>query len=503
MSDLPAGWRKTELGKLGTWGSGGTPSKSESRYYGGLIPWLRIADLTDDAVSAAEMSISDDGLANSSAKLVPPGTLLVAMYGSIGKLGVTTFPCATNQAIAHCVVDTSSATTRFLLLQLKHLRGHLVGLGQGGSQQNISQGILKCVEVAVPPLPVQRRIVKKLDALLAQSRTAREQLEAVPTLVETYRQSVLAAAFRGDLTAEWRKKNPNVEPASKLLERIRIERRKKWEEAELAKMKDKGTRPKDDKWKAKYVEPEPVDTTDLPQLPETWGWATVGEVAPLQAGYAFPSKGFRSAGVRLLKGNNVRDGWIFEDEVSHWDGGDAAQYSDFQLSQGEIVLAMDRPVYSSGSKAVKVVRLPASWHGSLLLQRVGCFRTVDLAIQDYLWCFLRGDAFRQQLISSQNGTQDGKDLPHVSAGVVDASCIPLPPIAEQRALSSEIDKRMAVIDQVLEAARAVEGLADLERVLLAKAFRGELDLEGTDAELVRLQEAARGSRQKVDGVRER
>ena len=92
----------------------------------------------------------------------------------------------------------------------------------------------------------------------------------MPPLLEKLRQSILAAAFRGDLTKDWRAKHPDVEPASKLLERIRVERRKKWEEAELAKMKAKGKAPRDDRWKGKYKEPEAVDATGLPGLPEGW-----------------------------------------------------------------------------------------------------------------------------------------------------------------------------------------------------------------------------------------
>ena len=131
---------------------------------------------------------------------------------------------------------------------------------------------------AVAPLNEQRRIVAKLEALQARSRRAREALDAVPPLLEKLRQSILAAAFRGDLTKDWRAKHKDVEPASKLLERIRAERRKKWEEAELAKMKAKGKAPKGDEWKAKYKEPEPVDATGLPELPEGWCGVELGEV---------------------------------------------------------------------------------------------------------------------------------------------------------------------------------------------------------------------------------
>jgi type I restriction enzyme S subunit len=94
--------------------------------------------------------------------------------------------------------------------------------------------------------------VEKIEALTARSRKAREALEAIPELLDQFRQSVLAAAFRGDLTADWREQNPDVEPAEALLERIRVERRKRWEEAELEKMRAKGKEPTNDKWKAKY-----------------------------------------------------------------------------------------------------------------------------------------------------------------------------------------------------------------------------------------------------------
>ena len=106
LSDIP-GWSITELGSLGQWGSGGTPSRSILAYYeGGHIPWLVIGDLNEGIVFSAKATITEAGLENSSAKLLPPGVLLVAMYGSIGKTSITGVPCATNQAIAFCIPHT-------------------------------------------------------------------------------------------------------------------------------------------------------------------------------------------------------------------------------------------------------------------------------------------------------------------------------------------------------------------------------------------------------------
>jgi len=95
---------------------------------------------------------------------------------------------------------------------------------------------LRETQFPIPPLPEQKRIAKRIESLQSRSSKARNALDAVPSLLEKFRQSVLSSAFRGDLTADWRAQNPDIEPAEKLLERIRKERRKHWEEDELAKM---------------------------------------------------------------------------------------------------------------------------------------------------------------------------------------------------------------------------------------------------------------------------
>ena len=135
--------RKFRLGDLGKWGSGGTPLASRADYYGGDIPWLVLEDLNDAIVTKAARSITQSGLENSSAKMLPVGTLLVAMYGSIGKLGITGLPCATNQAMAFCKCDARQVDTRFLFFLLLYERVHLISAGRGGTQQNINGGFLK------------------------------------------------------------------------------------------------------------------------------------------------------------------------------------------------------------------------------------------------------------------------------------------------------------------------------------------------------------------------
>ena len=205
MSELPDDWARASLETLGQWGSGGTPKRTNPAYYdGGTIPWLVIGDLNDNVVTHSTTHITEMGLANSSTKLLPAETLLIAMYGSIGKLGITGFECATNQAIAFCKPDNDVISLRYLFYALMNAKDELVALGQGGAQQNISQGILKVHEIPLAPVNEQKRIADKLDALLARVDTCRARLDRVPLILKRFRQSVLAAATSGKLTEEWR-----------------------------------------------------------------------------------------------------------------------------------------------------------------------------------------------------------------------------------------------------------------------------------------------------------
>lgn len=203
LSDIP-GWSITELGSLGQWGSGGTPSRSILAYYeGGHIPWLVIGDLNEGIVFSAKATITEAGLENSSAKLLPPGVLLVAMYGSIGKTSITGVPCATNQAIAFCIPHTG-VNLGYLHRAIQWAKPALVAQGQGGAQQNISQGILKAHLIPVAPEAEQKRIADKLDTVLARVDAVNTRLARVAPLLKRFRQSVLAAATSGRLTEDWR-----------------------------------------------------------------------------------------------------------------------------------------------------------------------------------------------------------------------------------------------------------------------------------------------------------
>ena len=164
--ELPKNWAKTTLGECFEWGSGGTPTSSVKKYYDGNIPWLVIGDLNDNYINTSDKTITQFGLENSSAKLIPKGTLLLAMYGSIGKLGIAGMPLATNQAIAFAL-ENKEINTKYLFYYLLSVRSSLNLLGKGATQKNISQSIIKDFHFPLPPLAEQHRIVEKIEHIFA------------------------------------------------------------------------------------------------------------------------------------------------------------------------------------------------------------------------------------------------------------------------------------------------------------------------------------------------
>lgn len=190
--DAPTQWARCPMACLGTWGSGGTPKKGNHDYYDGDIPWLKIADLNDGLVQHAETHITKRGLEDSSARMIPTGAVLLAMYGSIGKSGIAGIECCSNQAIAHCVPDDRAISASYLFRLIVSLREELLAQGKGGAQQNISQTVIKHLEVAVPPLQEQRRIVARVDELMALL----DRLEASLSDLRATREAFATSAVR-------------------------------------------------------------------------------------------------------------------------------------------------------------------------------------------------------------------------------------------------------------------------------------------------------------------
>lgn len=174
---LPDSWCWTTLGSIGRWQSGATPSRLQKEYYGGEIPWLKTGDLNDGFIYEIPETITQKALVETSVKLNPTGSVLVAMYGAtIGKIGILTFPATTNQACCACS-DFYGIEQMYLFYFLLSYKDYFIMLGGGGAQPNISKEKIIGTKIPLPPKAEQLRIVAKIEELFAVLDGIKESLE--------------------------------------------------------------------------------------------------------------------------------------------------------------------------------------------------------------------------------------------------------------------------------------------------------------------------------------
>ena len=176
---VPDGWKLSTIEEISNVSSGGTPSRKNDAYWNGTIPWVTTADVKFKVIEDTSEKITEEGLANSSAKLFPVDTILMAMYGQgktrgqVAKLGIK---ASTNQACAAIVLHPGYEVDyyyQFLVSQYENIRE----MANSGGQENLSGGIVKSIQVPVPPLPEQKKIAQILSTW-DQAITTTEQLLA-------------------------------------------------------------------------------------------------------------------------------------------------------------------------------------------------------------------------------------------------------------------------------------------------------------------------------------
>lgn len=188
-------WRRTHLENVASTGSGGTPSRAKKDNFGGTIPWIRSGDLNVDNIVEAEEFISEAGLRTSSAKLIPPGAVLLAMYGAtVGNSSILRIPATTNQAVCSIACGPNLHPV-FLLHFLRSAKAHIVALGVGGAQPNISQGIIRKLRVPEVPLPLQKDFVERAGCIERLKERHHAQFVELNTLFT----SLQHRAFNGKL----------------------------------------------------------------------------------------------------------------------------------------------------------------------------------------------------------------------------------------------------------------------------------------------------------------
>ncbi|MDH0345084.1 restriction endonuclease subunit S [Aeromonas dhakensis] len=462
LFELPYGWEWARLNDLGDWGAGATPTRSNSDFYGGNIPWFKSGELTSDYIFNSEESVTELALSKSSLRYNDVGDVLVAMYGAtIGKTAILGVKATTNQAV--CACTTFDGFLNLYLLQLlKAYRPRLIGMGAGGAQPNISKDKLIATIVALPPFNEQKRIVSKIDELMALcdqlEQCSESQLAAHQTLVEALLATLTDSTDADELAQNWTRlsahfdtlfiteasidalkqtilqlavmgklvpQDPSDEPASALLERIAAEK------AQLVKEK-----------KIKKEKPLPaISEGEKPfELPQGWAWARGEDIAD----FVDPQPSHRTP-------PEVEDGvpYIGYTDIDHERGinfDNARKVSEvilqehkerYQIKDGDFVFGkigtLGKPFF---------LQAPFNYCLSanliLIQPRIGCTHPV------YLATYLNSPTLYQTLDTQKTNST------HAVFGIKKARLlvVPFPPISEQHRIVTKVDELMTLCDQL-------------------------------------------------------
>ena len=335
---------------------------------------------------------------------------------------------------------------------------------------NVNTTKVRALRLPVPPRAEQSRIADALDELLSDLDAGVAALERVKAKLTLYRASVLKAAVDGTLTADWRAQHSGVEPASTLLDRILVERRRCWEEEQFAKFKRKGQEPPKN-WQTKYAEPAPPDTSALSPLPDGWCWAAWPQIGFSQNGRPFPSRDYQGCGTKLLRPGNLYAhgtvGWTKRN--TRWMADRyAVESPDLIVGEGELVINLT--AQSLKDDFLGRVCLTSSGESCLLNQRLARLTAVIIAPKFMLWLF-KSFYFRQFVARLNTGSL----IQHMFTSQLDDFVFPLPPLREQEAIVEAVEDQLSVIDHIEADINArLKSARSLRQAILRHAFTGQL-----------------------------
>ena len=426
--EIPQSWCWTRMGAIGDWGSGSTPQRGNTSYYGGDILWLKTGELNNGVVYDTSEKITSKALRECSLRLNKVGDVLIAMYGAtIGKVAIAGKEMTTNQACCGCTPIL--VYNYYLFYCLMASRIDFIKKGEGGAQPNISRDKLINHLIPLPPIAEQHRIVDGINLVLPyidkyeKSQEALDKLNA--EIFDKLKKSVLQEAIQGKLVPQ----DSNDEPVSVLLERIKEEKAKLFKEGKLKK-KDlvnsvifKG---EDNKY-YEQVGKKCFDITEqMPfEIPENWVWVRMGQIGDWGAG-STPQRGntnYYNGNILWLKTGELNNGIVYDTEEKVTQK--AFQDCSLRMNKiGDVLIAM----YGATIGKLAIVGK------ELTTNQACCGCTPYLIYNWYLFYFLM--ASRDSFIKKGEGGAQ----PNISRVKLVEHLIPLPPLKEQYRIVAQIEK---------------------------------------------------------------
>ena len=437
--EIPESWEWVRLGFIGDWGSGATPSRTNKEYYGGNIPWLKTGDLNDGIITNIPEKITELALEKTSVRLNPVGSVLIAMYGAtIGKLGILNMPATTNQACCACLPIL--VNNNYLFYFLMSHKESFTKKAEGGAQPNISKEKIISTLFPLPPLAEQHRIVAKIEQLIPyieKYEKAETQLTALnKSFPDMLKKSILQEAVQGKLVPQ----NPDDEPASVLIERIRAEKQALIKAGKIKKDKHESIIITRDKIPYEIIDgKERCIADEVPfEIPEGWCWCRLGSICEIaRGGSPRPIKQFLTDdpnGINWIKIGDSDKGGKYINETKERIIPEGMSKSRF-VHKGDFLLTNSM-----------------SFGRPYILNVDGCIHDGWLVLSDYQIAYDKD--FLYYMLSSTFAyyqfcdVVSGAVVKNLNSDKVANALFPLPPIAEQYRIVAKIEEIMPYINTI-------------------------------------------------------
>lgn len=466
---LPPNWCWGYLNQIGRIVGGGTPKSGQVEYWADQgVPWLTPADLygrSDKYISRGRRDISELGLQNSSAQLLPEGSVLFSSRAPIGYVAIAANPLATNQGFKSCVPFVRRCN-QYLYWFLKSAASQIDASASGTTFKEVSGAEMARIQVPLPPLAEQSRIVAKveelmalidaleakvgageaargklLDALLAaladspdaagtadawaQLAPHFDLLLQTPANVDRLQQTLLQLAVKGRLVPQ----DPKDEPAAELLKRIRAEKERLVAEGKIRREK-------------------PLASVEEEQefvLPDGWEWTRLGHVGETNIGLTYSPSNLAERGMPVLRSCNIRNGKIDLTELVRVTGEVRAAA---RIREGDLLICARNGSKALVGKAALISELPEE-------MAFGAFMAIFRSpINEYLLLFINSPLFRRMIDDVSTTT-----INQITQNNLKSTAFPLPPHPEQSRIVAAVASLTALCDRLRERLAARRALS--------------------------------------------
>ena len=452
MSELPKGWVSVTLNKVvDKIVGGGTPSKSIPSYYEGDIPWMTVKDMNKSYLTDTIDHITQEAIENSSTNLIPAGIPIIATRMSLGKIVRAGFDSAINQDLKALFINREVSDLYFEYWYRSQSM-KVESLGTGTTVKGVRLEVINALEFPLAPLPEQKRIVEKLDEVLAQVDTIKARLDGIPDLLKRFRLSVLASAVSGKLTEEWRGKRGALGQDLDLIERTKV-----------GLISSKAVK--------KDLTFELSD--NIFDIPDSWAFIKLKALSSKITDGEHKTPKREESGRYLLSARNVRDGYLSLDNVDYVG---EEEYQKLRKrcdpNKGDILI--------SCSGSVGRVSLVDTDDKYVMVRSAALVKVIDdFLMNSYLVYVLQSPELQKRIEESSKSTAQS----NLFLGPIKELEIPLPSIEEQKEIVRLVDQYFAFADTIEAQVKKSQARVDnLTQSILAKAFRGELVPQNDDDE---------------------